>query len=251
MIRRLRSSRELEEATRERKDFMWLLEGRTIDHSTFALFRVAFAKELKGLHRQVALALVRRASGPGDGLLDLVLDGTRVRANSDRTGARTAEGLERLVAACAQELDRKLEQLGAEDRREEMQSQTVQELREQVARLEAQLEQYERALEEARQRDGVRREIWGAQTSAVRVPVSDPDATVMPNKEGGFAPNYTPTVAVESASGAIVSCDVVRRFVLRGLAKVRTEWMWICTGYNLKKWLRLEVECARRTSAAA
>ena len=27
----------------------------------------------------------------------------------------------------------------------------------------------------------------------------------------------------------------VRRFLLRGLEKVRTEWRWICTAYNLKK----------------
>lgn len=27
----------------------------------------------------------------------------------------------------------------------------------------------------------------------------------------------------------------VRRFLLRGLEKVRTEWRWVCTAYNLKK----------------
>ena len=27
----------------------------------------------------------------------------------------------------------------------------------------------------------------------------------------------------------------VRRFLLRGLDKVRTEWCWACTAYNLKK----------------
>jgi hypothetical protein len=27
----------------------------------------------------------------------------------------------------------------------------------------------------------------------------------------------------------------VRRFLLRGLEKVRTEWCWVCTAYNLKK----------------
>jgi len=27
----------------------------------------------------------------------------------------------------------------------------------------------------------------------------------------------------------------VRRFLLRGLEKVRTEWLWVCTAYNLKK----------------
>ena len=27
----------------------------------------------------------------------------------------------------------------------------------------------------------------------------------------------------------------VRRFLLRGLEKVRTEWRWVCTAYNLTK----------------
>ena len=27
----------------------------------------------------------------------------------------------------------------------------------------------------------------------------------------------------------------VRRFLLRGLDKVRTEWRWVCTPYNLRK----------------
>ncbi len=27
----------------------------------------------------------------------------------------------------------------------------------------------------------------------------------------------------------------VRRFLLRSLEKVRTEWCWVCTAYNLKK----------------
>ena len=31
----------------------------------------------------------------------------------------------------------------------------------------------------------------------------------------------------------------VRRFLLRGLEKVRTEWRWVCTAYNLKKLIAL------------
>ena len=27
----------------------------------------------------------------------------------------------------------------------------------------------------------------------------------------------------------------VRQFLLRGLSKVRTEWLWVCTAYNLRK----------------
>ena len=34
LMRGIRSSRELEDATRERLDFRWFLEGRTVDHSS-------------------------------------------------------------------------------------------------------------------------------------------------------------------------------------------------------------------------
>jgi len=35
------------------------------------------------------------------------------------------------------------------------------------------------------------------------------DARLMPNKEGGYAPNYTPTAAVDGTSGFIVDCNVI------------------------------------------
>jgi len=43
------------------------------------------------------------------------------------------------------------------------------------------------------------------------VPTSDPDSRVMPNKEGGYAPNYTPTATTDGESGFIVDCDVLAR----------------------------------------
>ncbi len=49
----LRSSRRLEWACSNAVDFMWFVEGRTIDHSTFCDFRTRFHRELKGLFRQI------------------------------------------------------------------------------------------------------------------------------------------------------------------------------------------------------
>jgi hypothetical protein len=37
-----------------------------------------------------------------------------------------------------------------------------------------------------------------------RLPLTDPQSRVTPNKEGGFAPNYTPTATVDIDSGVIV-----------------------------------------------
>ena len=41
------------------------------------------------------------------------------------------------------------------------------------------------------------------------VPVADPDATIQPNKEGGFAPNYTPLATVDGTIGMIVDGEVL------------------------------------------
>ena len=40
----------------------------------------------------------------------------------------------------------------------------------------------------------------------------------------------TPFAIIKSILG-------VRRFLLRGLEKVRTEWLWLCTAYNTRKLL--------------
>ena len=47
----------------------------------------------------------------------------------------------------------------------------------------------------------------------------------------------------------------LRQFLLRGLEKVRTEWLWACTGYNLRKLIgevaRLRALFARMSIEAA
>ena len=42
-----------------------------------------------------------------------------------------------------------------------------------------------------------------------RVPITDPQSRITPNKDGGFAPNYTPTATVDVDSGLIVAADVI------------------------------------------
>lgn len=206
LIKRTRSSRQLEEASRERIDFRWFLEGRTVDHTTFAKFRTRFQQELEDLNGQICAFLVESAQGRG--VMEMIVDGTRIRANSDRNGAKTSETLEKWIAACRAEMDRKLAELAQEDERESRETERVQALEKEVAQLQARLEKFESAKEEADGRDARKKNI-GKANAPVRVPVTDPESTVLPNKEGGFAPNYTATVAVDGETGAIVSNEVV------------------------------------------
>jgi len=121
-----------------------------------------------------------------------------------------------------------------------------------------------------------------------QLPKTDLDARILPNKEGGYAPNDTPLAVNEILNGFIVDSDVVignvehccmtdmletiaadhavdvttvmadsayscgetpfavlkvhfdlRRFLLRGIAGVQTEWSWACAAFNLKKLMTL------------
>lgn len=55
LLVRIRASRALEEALQVRLDFRWLVEGRSIDHTTISEFRRKNAEALKDTFVQVAM----------------------------------------------------------------------------------------------------------------------------------------------------------------------------------------------------
>jgi hypothetical protein len=55
-----------------------------------------------------------------------------------------------------------------------------------------QMAQLER-MEEQRSQDGI-----DAKKIPAQLPMSDPDSRILPNKEGGYAPNYTPMAVTET-----------------------------------------------------
>lgn len=200
------SSRRLEEATRVRIDFMWLLQGMTIDHSTLAKFRTRFEAALKALFRQVNRKALRQMQSK---LTELIFDGTRMRANSDRHGARTAGWLERRLVEQQRHLEEGLQQMGTADLRENPDTAAPAALQAHIEGLRQDMERCEKALAVVRERDEAKRKKDGPGATAVRVPVTDPDAWLVANKEGGYAPNYTPVAAVDGASGLIVAAAVL------------------------------------------
>jgi transposase len=216
MCRGIRSSRKLEEACCYRFDFIWFVEGRRIDYSTFSKFRTRFRAELKDLFRQIGvvameLGLIR---------LDVVaFDGTRVKANNSRYNTRTARTVEEKLRA----LDELFEKMVNEIEQADLDSagtgsptrlpEELADVEQRRARLREVLKQA-KAADEARRQQGVNPEKNPAQ-----VPVADPDSRVMPNKEGGYAPNYTPTATTDAYQGFIVDVDVLP-VVNEGIAAV-------------------------------
>jgi transposase len=53
LIRRTRSSRSIEYHIKHSIDFMWLVSGRTIDHTTLSEFRRKHGDQIKDIHRQM------------------------------------------------------------------------------------------------------------------------------------------------------------------------------------------------------
>jgi hypothetical protein len=49
--------------------------------------------------------------------------------------------------------------------------------------------------------------------------------------------NQRPRIA-ETTFGILKSIMGLRQFLLRGLEKVQTEWLWACTSFNLGKLVR-------------
>ena len=215
LLNKVLSSRDLETAACKHVDFIWFLEGFTPDHSTFAKFRLRHEEAIKDLKQQIAKALLDTRQKP---LLELLLDGTRVRADSDRHGARTAKTIEAII----QELERRMEQMKRNDAQTLPQSgfleglepsgddgEKLEWVNREIARLEKQREKLQKALDIARERDERAQEHGGTKAKAVRVPVTDPESQIVPNKEGGYAPNYTPVAATDAETGAILHDDVL------------------------------------------
>jgi transposase len=209
MIRRIRSSRQIEYSLRHSIDFMWLSWGRTIDHTTLSEFRRKHRKQLKDLYRQmIQLALQLGVAK----LAELCIDGTRVLANASRFRTLTAEKAERLLAELDQQITTAMSELETNDSLDDLfdDGQPADQLPAELRDMKSRQEQLQAALtqllemDQQRKRDGI-----NPKKNPAQLPVTDPDSRILPNKEGGYAPNYTPMAVTETESGFIVGADVV------------------------------------------
>jgi transposase len=205
----IRSSRKLEYHCGHNLDFIWLVEGRQIDHSTFAKFRKRFAKPLKGLFRQVcriamSVGLIR--------LAEVAFDGTRVGANNGRFKTRTAKTLEEKLQQLEALYDEMVAEMDLTDQQQSFDAvdDSATQLPPELARLEERRQRIQEALDKARAADEARKSKGtNPEQNPAQVPTTDPDSKVMPNKEGGYAPNYTPTAITDGHCGFIIDADVL------------------------------------------
>ena len=209
LMRGIRSSRVLEYLCTHNIDYIWLVEGRTIDYSTICKFRTRFREPLKDLFRQVGKLAMRMGLVK---LVEVAFDGTRVKANASRFRTWTAERLE----AALKELESLFDQAMAETERTDAAAQGSGEgnpadsLPPDLATAKARQTKLKELLAEMKAADEARRKTGiDPQKNPAQMPKADTESKVMPNKEGGYAPNYTPLAATDTESGFIVDCDVV------------------------------------------
>jgi transposase len=106
LIRRIRSSRQIEYELKHSIDFMWLTSGRQIDHTTISEFRRKHSKALRGIFQQMIKVAIDLGIA---NLSELCIDGTRVLADASRyktwTTDRLARALEQLDAQIAEAIE--------------------------------------------------------------------------------------------------------------------------------------------------
>lgn len=210
LTRGVRSSRQLEYLTIHNMDFIWLAEGREIDHSTICNFRTKFRQPLKDLFRQLGrIALTMGVAR----LNEVALDGTRVKANNGRSETLTAEGIEARLAALDEEMERMLQEAEAADRNDQKlfdTGESSEKLPPELADAKSRQERLQKALDRVQAADKARRSAGiDPKKNPAQVPTTDSDSRVLPNKEGGYAPNYTPIATTDVYGGFILDADVI------------------------------------------
>jgi transposase len=209
MSRRIRSSRQIEYTVGHSIDFIWLTSGRSIDHTTLSEFRRNNAEELKGIYKQMVQMAISMGVAK---LAELCIDGTKIQANASRFKTHKREDVAKLVTDLDAQITQALANLESADTIDELfdDGQSVDQLptelndliqrRAKLQEVVAKLEQ----MEEQRRRDGI-----DNKKNPAQLPISDQDSRILPNKEGGYSPNYTPMAVTETENGFIVGEDVL------------------------------------------
>lgn len=192
LSRGVREARALDEWAQYEPGCQWLLGLGRINYHTLSDFVTQYAAALDGLFVQLLQVLM------SEGLAELervAHDGTKIRASASRGSFKREERLaecrklaEEHLAALKQQPDAEL-------------SAARRQARQRAAR--ERVERLARA-EEALKRQAEQK----AEAEKARASVSDPDARVMRQGDGAFAPSYNTQISTDDGHGVILAYDV-------------------------------------------
>ena len=137
---------------------------------------------------------------------------TKVRADASRFKTYKRENVTKLIEELDKQITNEIANLETNDALDDLFDDgqkadelpdAIKDLKQRRAKLAESLAKLEQ-MEEQRRRDGI-----DNKKNPAQLPISDPDSRILPNEEGGYAPNYTPMVVTETQSGFIVAEDVL------------------------------------------
>ena len=191
------SAREIERRCAYHPAYQWLSGCEAVNHHTLSDFRVEHQPALDGLFAQLLAIL------SSEGLIRLeqvVHDGTKVKAAASGKSFHREETLRAHLAAAQQ----RVQAMG--DPREEAADRRTRVARERAGR--AKVERLQQALEELQKVQAAPE--GRADPSQRRASETDPEARVMKQGDGGYAPSHNVQVSTDVAHGIIVGASVTQ-----------------------------------------
>ena len=192
------SAREIERRCQWDPAFQWLTGLEVVNHHTLSDFRVQKKEEVDELFTHLLAVLSQ------EGVINLeqvTLDGTKIQAQASGKSFRRKKTLEEHLELARQRVKELAEEEENEHLSKRRRKAQERARREQQERLEQALEQ----LEEVQKHKRGKKEKEQARASK-----SDPEARVMKQAQGGFAPSYNTQISTDTSHGVIVDVEVTQ-----------------------------------------
>jgi len=190
------SARAIERLCEHDPAYQWLTGMEVVNAHSLSDFRVKHEEELKGLFVQI-LGLLS-----AEGLITLervTQDGTKIRAWAAQNSFKGKDRIEKAIEA-AREQVKAVDQVSEEETSRRVEKARRRAHLERKARLEKALEQFDRKKAEGGVKD----------KGKPKVSITDPEARIMKQPEGGFAPSYNVQVNTDAANGLVVAVGVTQ-----------------------------------------
>jgi len=190
------SAREIAQRCEYHPAYQWLTGAGTVCAHTLSDFRTAYGEALKELATQV-LALLAH-----EGMVELeqvTQDGTKIRASAGADTFRRESTIQKHLEQARQ----RLEAMEGEDS-EALSQRTIQ-ARQRAAR--ERLSRLEKAQQEL---EKVRQTRTAEEKPQARVSLTDPEARIMKQNDGGFAPSYNVQLTTDAKQTVIVGVAVTQ-----------------------------------------
>jgi transposase len=210
-IRGIGSARELARRCEDSAAFRWLCGGVTVNHRLLSDFRTDHGAALDALFTQVIASLVDKEVVY---VSRVSQDGVRVRVGAGASSFRREERLEKLLEQARQHVEQLRAQVDSPEHAALSARQRAARKRAAVEKLErleqaiAQLPELKRKQTEAARRAGHGKRGEQIRARQPRVSTTDAEARVMKMPNGGFNPAVNVQLATDTESRAIVGVEV-------------------------------------------